>query len=115
MSSETPTAALEEQELAEAVALAHRLAVLAETDPTAPLIAAVQAALDIAGARRDARRARRLVALQIHAGGCESWRRWADQWIPADELARRRARPGPMNDDTSPGDRPAGHGSFGAR
>lgn len=41
-------------ELVEALAVAHRVAVLAETDPTAPLIVATRAALEVADARRAA-------------------------------------------------------------
>lgn len=111
MNSGAPAVDHEDHEVAEAVALAHRLAVLAETDPAAPLIVAVQAALDIAEARRAARRVHRLVALQIHGGDRAQWRRWAGQWVPADELARRRACPNSIVDDTSSGDRQGGGGA----
>lgn len=58
---------------AEGLALAHRVAVLAETDPAAPLIVATRAALDIADARRSDRQARRLAGQQIHGGDSEWW------------------------------------------
>jgi hypothetical protein len=88
-----PAGAAEVAELAEALAVAHRVAVLAETDPAAPLVVATRAALEIADARRADRGALRRAALQVHGGDRVRWARWAEQWLPAAELAARRTAP----------------------
>ena len=83
----------ERAQLVEALAVAHRIAVLAETDPAAPMVVATRAALEIADTRRPARGARRRAALQVHGGDRARWARWAEQWLPAAELAARRTAP----------------------
>lgn len=90
-------------EVAEAVAVAHRVAVLAETDSGAPLVVAMRAALEVADARRTARRDRRVAGWEVHGGHGAWWACWAEQWMPHTELAALRATPGPT---TSPAPEP---------
>jgi hypothetical protein len=79
----------------EYIAAAHRIAVLAETDPDHPVILAVRLALEAADARREHRGAIRQAGLDIHSGRTpEEWRRWADNHVPHAEIERRRAEPG---------------------
>ena len=88
--------------LAGAVAVAHRVAVLAETDPNAPLVVAVRAALEVADARRAAHRDRRIAGLQVHGGDSSWWACWAEQWLPYAEMAALRATPGPDANPPAP-------------
>ncbi|MGH3613484.1 MAG: hypothetical protein ACRDRK_13005 [Pseudonocardia sp.] len=63
----------ERVEFAEALAVAHRVAVLAETGPRAPLVVAVGVALEVADARRAARREQRIAGRQVHGGDSAWW------------------------------------------
>lgn len=99
-------------EVAEALAIGHRLAVLAETDPAAPLIVAVRVALEVADARRAARRDRRVAGWEVHGGDSAWWARWAERWMPYAELAALRAVPGTTVLDGETGDQ-AGAGVGG--
>lgn len=89
-------------ELAEALAIAHRVAVLAETDPDAPLILAVRVALEVADARRADRRDRRVAGWEVHGGDSTWWARWAERWMPYTELAALRTTPGTTGLDGEP-------------
>jgi hypothetical protein len=91
-------------EVAEALALAHRVAVLAETDPAAPLLVAIRSAIEVADARRTARRDRRVAGWEMHGGDSVWWARWAERWMPYAELAALRATPGTTARDGAPGD-----------
>lgn len=94
-------------ELMGALVVAHRVAVLAETDPGAPLVVALRTALEVADARHAARRDRRVAGWEVHGGDSAWWARWANQWMPYAELAALRATPGTTAPDGKPGD-PAG-------
>jgi len=102
--ADQPGSAKPNLQLTDAVALAHRVAVLAETDPAGPLIVAVRAALEIADARHADRRDRRMVGLEVHGGDSAWWARWAAQWMPYAELAALRAVPGTTAPDGKPGE-----------
>jgi hypothetical protein len=87
--------------VSEAVALAHRLAVLLETDPDHPVVIAVRFALDVGDDRRARHRAVREAGLDVHSGLTPTeWRRWAANHVPHDEMTRRRAAPGPLSSPT---------------
>lgn len=89
-------------EVTDAVAVAHRVAVLAETDPGAPLIVATRAALEVVDARRTARRDRRAAGLEVRGGDGAWWARWAGQWMLYAELATLRATPAPTTSPQGP-------------
>lgn len=91
-------------EFAEALAVAHRVAVLAETDPGAPLVVALRTALEVADARHAARRDRRVAGWEVHGGDSAWWARWANQWMPYADLAALRATPGTTAHDGEPSD-----------
>ncbi|MGH3612529.1 MAG: hypothetical protein ACRDRK_08015 [Pseudonocardia sp.] len=97
-------------EVTEALAIAHQVAVLAETDPAAPLIVATRAALEVADARHAARRDRRVAGWEVHGGDSARWARWADQRMPYAKLAALRATPGTTAHDGETGDQ-AGTGA----
>lgn len=81
-------------DLARGIALAAELAVMAETDPDHPVLAAVRIALEVADVRRAAHRLLRRVALDVHGGDVEHWRALAAAHVPYAVLERRRALPG---------------------
>lgn len=85
-----------DQDLPAAVALAHQLAALAETDPDHPLLIAVRFALEISDARRARRRAVRMAGLDVHGGQRWHWADYARNHVPHAEIARRRAELGPL-------------------
>lgn len=76
-------------DLAEAVALAARLAAAAERDPSHPLVVAARAALEVADARIAAHRALREASLDVHDADPDVWRRGVLD-VPFEELQRRR-------------------------
>lgn len=91
-------------QLSEALVVAHRVAVLAETDPGAPLVVALRTALEVADARHAARRDHRVTGWKVHGGDSAWWARWANQWMPYAALAALRATPGTTAPDGEPGD-----------
>lgn len=95
-------------ELSEALVVAHRVAVLAETDPNDPLVVALRVALEVADARRADRRDLRVAGWEVHGGDSAWWARWVQRWMPYADLAALRATPGmTRSTTTSPATRPA--------
>lgn len=76
------------EEHAEAVALGHRLACLAERDPLHPLLVGAQAAVEIAAARAAERQAHAEASKDVASAA--DWRQIGNAHVPYDELTRRR-------------------------
>ena len=76
---------------------------ISKLPPTSALVAAARSGAEIAEARWERREQLRQAGKDIAAGLDPSWRRWADNYLPYEELERRRAElPPPRRSEPDP-------------